>query len=72
MLGHEISLHVFIIIFCILCDLVIIIGVYSNTRFSTNINLAFANSKVVILFIRAALLVLHLIIKVGYSLSYIV
>ena len=37
-------------------------GVYSKTRFSTNINLALANTKGVILAVRLALLVLHLII----------
>ena len=35
---------------------------YSKTRFSTNINLALANTKGVILAVRLALLVLHLII----------
>ena len=40
----------------------VILGVYSKTRFSTNINLALANTKGVILAVRLALLVLHLII----------
>ena len=50
------------IVMIVMIMLQVILGVYSKTRFSTNINLALANTKGVILAVRLALLVLHLII----------
>ena len=50
------------ILFSLMCDVMIITGVYNKMKFSTNINLALANCKGVISFVRLGLLILHLII----------
>ena len=61
-LPESVSAHIGVIVFGLLCDVMIITGVYSKVRFSTNINLALANCKGVISFVRIGLLILHLII----------
>ena len=61
-MPESITAHIGVIVFSFLCDVMIITGVYNKVRFSTNINLALANSKGVISFVRLGLLILHLII----------
>ena len=66
-MGHfdletEIVLHIFTFIFCMACDVNIVAVVYSKTCFSTNINLALANTKIVINAVRFAVLTVHLIL----------
>ena len=69
-LPESISAHIGVVVFGLLCDVMIISGVYSKVRFSTNINLALANCKGVISFVRLGLLILHLIIaQVRFKLS---
>ena len=63
-IGHfgietEILQHIFTFVFCMVCDVNIIAVIYSKTCFSTNINLALANTKIVINAVRFAVLTVH-------------
>ena len=76
-MGHfdletEIVLHIFTFFFCMACDVNIIAVVYSKTCFSTNINLALANTKIVINGVRFAILTVHLLlvqVRLGRTMS---
>ena len=66
-IGHfgietEILQHIFTFVFCMVCDVNIIAVIYSKTCFSTNINLALANTKIVINAVRFAVLTVHFIL----------